>query len=113
MSSRPVGLVRVTEGSGAWARTIVAAIVQLGVRSITARRKKMDQRYMVKRWLARIHTQSGRAFDVFSTGLSGWLLFCALSGTDPSGYGGCQSGLHVLVPRTDLRREIARAIPQR
>ena len=73
----------------------------------------MDQRYMVKRWLARVHTQSGRVFDVFSTGLSGWLLFCALSGTDPSGNGGYQSGLHIPVRRRDLRTEIARAIPQR
>ncbi len=37
---------------------------------------------MVKRYLARVHSQSGRVFDVFSTGLPGWLLFCVLGGTD-------------------------------
>ncbi len=71
MSSQPVGLVRVTRGLlGLGARTIVAAIVQLGVRSKN-------------------------------------------SEADPSGNGGYQSGLHIPVRRTDLRREIARAIPQR
>jgi hypothetical protein len=74
--------------------------------------RNMDQRYMVKRYLARLHSRSGRVFDVFSTGLPGWLLFCAIRGADTWGNGGYQTGLQIPVWRAALRGEIRRAIPQ-
>ncbi len=67
---------------------------------------------MVKRHLARLHSQDGRAFEVFSTEIPGWLLFCAISGTDTQGNGGYQAGLQIPVRRATLRREIRRATPQ-
>lgn len=72
----------------------------------------MDQRYMVKRYLARVRSPRGRLFEVFSTGLPGWLLFCLIDGADVHGNGGYQTGLQFPVRRSDLRREISRAIPQ-
>lgn len=71
----------------------------------------MDQRYMIKRYLARIRSRRGRVFEVFSTGLPGWLLFCVISGADVQGNRGYQTGLQFPVRRSDLRREISRAIP--
>ena len=71
----------------------------------------MDQRYMVKRYLARVRPRSGYVFDVFSTGRPGWLLFCPIAGTDAQGNGGYQTGLQFPVQRADLRREISRVIP--
>jgi hypothetical protein len=72
----------------------------------------MDQRYMVKRFLTRLRPRNGYAFDVFSTGLPGWLLFCPIGGTDGRGNGGYQTGLQFPVKRSDLRREVSRAIPR-
>jgi hypothetical protein len=72
----------------------------------------MDQRFMMKHYLTRIHSPSGRVFDIFSTGLAGWLLLCVISGVDAQGNGGYQTGLQFPVRRSDLRREISRAIPQ-
>ena len=72
----------------------------------------MDPRYMVKRYLARVWPANGYVFDVFSTGSPGWLLFCPIAGTDRSGNGGYQTGLQIAVERTDLRKEVRRAIPQ-
>lgn len=72
----------------------------------------MDPRHMVKRYLARIRPANGYVFDVFSTGCTGWLLFCPIAGTNRYGNGGYQTGLQIPVRRTDLRTEVRRAIPQ-
>jgi len=72
----------------------------------------MDPRYMVKRYLVRLNPGNGCRFDVFSTGSPGWLLFCPIAGADRYGNGGYQTGLQITVRRTDLCREVRRAIPQ-
>ena len=72
----------------------------------------MDTRYTVKRYLVRLNPANGYRFDVFSTGSAGWLLFCPIAGADRYGNGGYQTGLQIPVRRTDLRREVRRAIPQ-
>jgi hypothetical protein len=72
----------------------------------------MDPRYMVKRYLVRLNPENGYLFDVFSTGSPGWLLFCPIAGADRYGSGGYQTGLQIPARRTDLRREISRAIPE-